>query len=119
MDLKEFVTQTLLQVLGGGQEAADKVNSKAGMRVKPHYDDVLPPETTTPIDFDVAVTVRETAGSAGSGRISVMGLGLGGEIKSEVGTESVTRVRFKVPVRLPGNHVRDPQVYRSLIAQLD
>lgn len=93
-------------MLGSVQEAADKVSLNTGMHVNPHFDEILPPGATTPIDFDVAVTVRESDGSADGGRISVMDLGLGGETKSEIGMESVTRVCFKVPVQLPGSSIR-------------
>jgi hypothetical protein len=118
MDLKDFVTKTVLQILDGVREAASTVDQEAGMRVNPHYKGQPPQKASTPIDFDVAVTVRETDGSAGGGRISVMGLGVGGEITSEVGTESVTRVRFKVPVQLPGNHVDESVAHRPSTAEM-
>jgi hypothetical protein len=101
MKLQEFVKETLLAVINGVGEAQDALGERGG--------EVNPYTRGTPkgllygskelqyVDFDVAVTVVEsTEASAG---ITVLGIGGKGALSES--TNSVSRIKFRVPIGLP------------------
>ncbi len=59
-------------------------------------------ETIMPINFDIAISAQETSGKDGKVGVKVMSfLKADGSISSEAINGSVSRVNFKVPLRLP------------------
>jgi hypothetical protein len=101
MDVKEFVAETLKQVSEAVQEnkttykkskslaGADKLQSINMFR----HDDGF----VTHVDFDIAVT--ESASKDGGAKLSIAGVGkIGGDLKQ--GTETVSRVKLRVPLQL-------------------
>lgn len=111
MELKEFVSETIKQVIDGVVLAQGYASSK-GARVNSgsirHYntgapDALLDKETgrlPQVIDFDVAVTTSEGTQTKGSAGIFVGAIGIGAQGLSDHGTASVSRIRFRVPVLL-------------------
>jgi hypothetical protein len=114
MDLREFVKEALLQVVSGVTEAQEAVHAKGGYvnpsalsHVGDHSQTTLfatlsSGQNVFLIDFDVAVTASESVDAGGSAKLSVVSLfsaQVGG--KSATSTESVSRIRFKVPLALP------------------
>lgn len=112
MDLQEFVEQALTQIVAG-VAAAQK--STALYRAK-----VAPELSTTGKDaaaqgflhcadyglaqivqFDVALTVVETAAKKGGIGIYAGPISIGGSGQSDSEKSSVSRVRFSVPLALP------------------
>lgn len=111
MELKDFVAETLKEILLGVAEA---------QKLPEHGKNVVPTGTGhakypsdsnavndlscayTVVKFDVAVTAEnEDSVKAGGGiKIAVVSLGAGGETISK--NSSVTRIQFSVPVRLAG-----------------
>lgn len=104
MELKDFITQTLDQVIGGikaAQEGEDGklINARilggvdaGGMLVNAGGLGML-----TRVDFDVLVSA-ETSGSGGA-KLTVFGIGAEGA--GEHKSASANRITFSVPIRLP------------------
>lgn len=116
MELKDFVRDSILQIVAGMVEAQDAVGEYGAS--------VNPPPAANPgpsavkyvaagpdgknvvslvqeLEFDVALTVRGS--TKGGGEISVrVGL-IGGEVggNAEKGHEDISRLKFKVPVGFP------------------
>eukprot|EP00752_Nemacystus_decipiens_P017586 g15759.t1 len=114
MQLQQFVRETLVQVIRGIQEAAEDVGipAKAETLVPivgyafSRGANVREISTLQDIEFDVAVVASESNSKSdgGGGGISVVGLQIGGRTEAEKAraTETTSRVRFSVPVQLPG-----------------
>lgn len=120
MELKEFVKASLCQIAEGileASEALKKTNaivnpdniivnseqSQAYGRTRPPREDVPPPDSriVEKVEFDVAISVQEgTATNAGL-KVAIMsvGLGAGGESRSNSGYES--RIKFSIPMVFP------------------
>jgi hypothetical protein len=113
MDLKEFVSQTLVQIVAGVKHAQSETKT-LGAEVNPRL--------TSPMDhaarqgfltvgngyaqivhFDVALTIIEGTGTrAGIGVFAgAVNLGAAGQSKSE--SSSASRVQFSVPMVLPAS----------------
>jgi len=111
MELKDFVATSLIQIIDGVNEAK-KYADENGACVNPQnfvYNQIIesvrrdsfndaPIET---VEFDVAVTATE--GSEAKGGIGVfMGVvGVGSQAKMDSQNQSVSRLRFSVPLTLP------------------
>ena len=101
MQLKTFVAQTLVEVMQGVKDAQAQAKELGGYINIGQYtlqNGSLPIQA---IEFDVAVTVtsgKETSGGIG---VYVPALALGSKGKSESNHESVSRIKFTVPVVLP------------------
>ena len=104
MNLQDFVSETLTQIIDGVGDAQTKVAQRReetggeeaiGQRVNPVR---LPAEW---VSFDVAVTVEQGEGTKASIGVfsGVFGLGVQGESESK--NVSLSRINFKVPIRYP------------------
>lgn len=83
MELKEFITQTMKGITDGISEC-----EKQGVKIlKNNYNDVV---------FDVAVTVGNASDSGAGGNITVMGVSIGGNLKSQESTTAVSRINFHI-----------------------
>mgnify|MGYP001131451635 CR=1 FL=1 len=112
MDLREFVSMTLQDIVKGIQEA-QKVEGVGGC-IAPsgigghnfssssdisHNGRIV----STVVRFDVALTVEksETSGGKGGVSIAVLSAGLGAQVSSK--NSAASRIQFAVPVVLPTN----------------
>lgn len=98
MELKDFVTNTILDIVNGVREAQERDGSGA---------EIVPPFTqgkgkTETLKFDIAI--EDISQDSGGGKV---GVSAGGLLKAEVGgttaggkTES-SRVQFELQVRFP------------------
>ena len=111
MELKDFVSQTLAQIIEGVKDAA-AIAEPMGAQVNPYINS--PPaelerqgmlytegNAAQVVKFDVAVTVTEGTGTKGAIGVfaGVVSLGSAGQSQSE--NTSVSRIQFSVPVVLP------------------
>lgn len=115
--LKEFVKETLSQIseavsefsaehAGTGASAnpplEDGEASALAITVTAYSKEDGRKSTVLPIDFDVAITAEDNLSVSGGGGIKVMSF-----LKAEAGVEtetlasSVSRVKFRIPMRLP------------------
>ena len=113
MDLKEFVKQTLCQIVEGVKEAQSHLAAHGG-EVSPNLSRMAGNvidriglihsangSTVQMVTFDVALTATEGTGTKGGiGVVTGMfNLGSSGESKAE--NSSLSRVKFGVPLSLP------------------
>lgn len=111
MDLKEFVTQTLTQIIEGvrgaqiyGKDLSAEVNpellttpEQAGKQGFLGTRDQYVPI----VQFDVALTVTEGTGTKGGIGVFAGAISLGSLGQSQNESSSVSRVKFSIPIRLP------------------
>lgn len=108
MDLRNFIAETLTQIIGGITDAQknmmefqkDKESEYTAPYVNPNPSSDNHKKLSD-VDFDVAVTVSEGKSVEGSGGLSVMGVSLGGKGGSEQTNSSVSRIKFSIPVSYP------------------
>ena len=81
MELSEFIAQTMKGIKDGIQES-ENIGVKI---VKNNFNDVV---------FDVAVTIGNTIEGGLGGSITVMGINLGGKMKTEETSSAVSRINF-------------------------
>ena len=111
MELKEFISETLLNISEGVRDAQKSERGK-GSKFAPFsfqvnqgdgFQDVPVPHTNRlhNVEFDLAVTVNDSA-TAG-GKISVLGiLGAGVEARKDASQTTATRIKFTIPMSLSG-----------------
>ncbi len=111
MELKDFVSQTLVQIVQGVTEAQQQVAeqalvSPAVISKHDHAADLGFINTQNGqaqvVKFDVAVSASKDKGGKASGGIKVLSVSLGGEATTADTQSSVSHVQFSVPVVLPG-----------------
>lgn len=94
MDVKDFVSETLSQIVDGVIDAQHRLIGKNAV-VAPHY------EHRQKVSFDVAVTVVEGKETTGKAGISVWSIGGGLTGKSEASSSTASRIQFEIWVELP------------------
>ena len=111
MDLQEFVTQTISQIVKGVDSAQSSVVEKGG-EINPHVNTsheqlgkqgfLWSSEGPVQIvQFDVALTVSEGTDTKGGIGVFAGAIGVGSSGASSEQNSSVSRVKFSVPLRLP------------------
>ncbi|MDB6102430.1 MAG: hypothetical protein JWO52_2429 [Gammaproteobacteria bacterium] len=113
MDLREFVTQTLVQIVEGVSQAKSQL-STTGASVNPlligDYREMakhgggLMLEAggfAQLVEFDVALTITEATGTKGGIGVFAGAITLGSSGQSQQQNSSVSRVKFNVPMKLP------------------
>jgi hypothetical protein len=125
VELQQFVSETLNQILNGVSDA-QHANNHRSIQINPvltHYTNPTHPEyigekyklpadiivsrdgnLVIMVDFDVAITVTEGTGTRGGIGVFVGAVGLGSQGQSTQTNASESRVKFRVPVTWP---VRD------------
>lgn len=114
MELKDFVQQTLLQIIQGVSLAQQdtgtcgaKINPTDSMRIGEKLADNSLYSTgqhlqlVQMVEFDVAVTAEEGKGTKGGVGIMVGTIGLGAQGQSEARNTTENRIKFKIPLMLP------------------
>lgn len=107
MDVKDFIEATLIQIVEGTKAAADKIKD-SGFVISPRHIRGSHPELVIDhnsdcmvslIEFDVAITINETDKGQGGAGISIAGIHLGGKVESGSLNQTVSRVKFMVPLK--------------------
>lgn len=98
MQLEDFVAESLRQVVAGVKRAQETTGGLGGI-VNPQSKGYAP--GINRIDFDVAVTAVEEAGTKGG--IGILGgvVGLGAQGESNASNTTASRIKFSVAVALP------------------
>ena len=108
MDVKQFVAETLKEVINGVAEAQAHassagaiVNANLIQYTSGNWNYPKHPSFSAPIniEFDVAVTVAENKDLKGG--IGIMVAGIGYQAKKEATRSEVSRIKFSIPVVLP------------------
>ena len=101
MELKDFIRETLLQIMAGVEEA--KNGWKGGGVINPvlSLDVDFTKNQLQEVCFDVAVTAQdEKTGGAGGG-IRVFSVDLAGKAERTTTNSTVSRISFKIPIMPP------------------
>lgn len=115
MELKEFIKETITQIVEGVVEAQTTI-SKHGAEINPkkvqfkeagqyNYYNSGKPQM---VDFDVGLTTMNKAGSAEGIGVFLGSISLGKKNNEGVEHTAVTKIRFSLPVVLPsgeGEHL--------------
>lgn len=112
MDLKEFVTKSLTDIVAGIIDAQRTVGVGGLIAPDGIGSHQFAPDSgvvnatrivSTVVKFDVAITVEHSkSGAAGAGiRIAVVEAKLGGEVEAR--DTRVSRLQFSVPILMPQN----------------
>jgi hypothetical protein len=111
MNLEDFVTETLMQIINGVREAQEFAQTKnacinpvsarmtSSQQVQ-HYDI----NTGVPlqnIEFDVGITVTETSTKQDGALTTIGSVTVSPQNPSESQNSSISRIRFSVPILLP------------------
>jgi hypothetical protein len=109
MELKDFISKTLKEVLDGVSEARKTHSGRLPVDFDPKIDSQIlgftrghanQPQAVQGIEFDIAVTVSSSDKLEGDAGIKVVGIGVSGKASTEAEKSSVSRIKFAVPVRL-------------------
>ena len=115
MELKEFVAETLKQIVGGVKDAQAAVKGEGGEINPPFFisgeaakgilihreHDIPSGKAVHIVEFDVALTVVEGKGTKGGIGVFVGPVGIGTQGQSSSENASVSRIKFQVPITLP------------------
>ncbi|MBJ7575469.1 hypothetical protein [Luteimonas sp. MC1828] len=114
MDLKDFVSQTLVQIATGVKDAQAQVKDLGGT-VNPSLNSghelagklgflyTRDSSMAPVVQFDVALTVAEGSGTKGGIGVFAGAVNLGSSGQSQSEQSSVSRVKFAVPLTLPAH----------------
>lgn len=94
MNVKEFVSDTLEQIMTGVKDA-QKLTKTSGATIVPYN------KTDSQIGFDVATTVSEAKEAGGKAGVTVFSIGAGVTGKFEASNSIVSRIAFSIPVDFP------------------
>lgn len=110
MELKEFVSQSLLQIFEGIQQAQSQLQNSSG-KIVPAYPylkndngTILSSNNSQPIvliDFDVSLTTVDASTTKGTFGIFVAAFGGGAQAGSESSNNQFSHLKFSIPVLLP------------------
>jgi hypothetical protein len=110
VNLREFVALTVTQIVQGVSDAQAEVKD-LGAEVNPHLTGSVPKDfafaagqCATIVYFDVGVTVTEGTGTKGGIGVFTGAFNLGSAGQSQTENTAVNRVRFALPLTLPGRH---------------
>lgn len=93
MELQQFITESLKQIMTGISKAQED-DANTGT-INAYNTSMLPIKE---IEFDVAVTVNEEQGTNGGIGIFAGAIGVGAKGQSLSSNSSVSRIKFSIPV---------------------
>lgn len=112
MDIKDFIKESLVQIVEGITEANEALKDKgtyipSRMIVGEGVLTTLDKETNTTrnfmrVDFDLAVTVTQSDIIKAGGGLSIASLGkLGATSEDTSKNEEISRIKYTIPIALP------------------
>ncbi len=107
MDVKDFISESLRQIIDGVKDAqkhAEKNGAYVSPDVSRYVDDPAYTKSQN-IEFDIAVTSQESSEKGGKGGLKIpipfVDVEAGAEAKSGRTNGSISRIKFEVAVKLP------------------
>ena len=107
MELKEFIKETLVDIVQGVRDAKTSVQEDIG-----RPSEICPKLgaggrsgagsrnlTDTMVEFDIALTSTEAGGKKGGIGVFLASVSVGGQVTSKTQTGSLSRIKFDVLVR--------------------
>lgn len=112
MNLKEFTTQTLVQIAEGVNEVNRQLKPIGGFvpnvkigNSRRFVSDTQ--EDIVDVEFDVAITTTESDGKSGGAGIKVVAFNVGGNVESKSENQTISRVKYTLPLVLKKNEESD------------
>jgi len=112
MELQEFISQTLLQIVNAVEDTQEELSSRSLSRVIPlmhSYSEKLDAKIIgiaaneeSPVilvDFDIAVVASK--GSGKKGGISILSAAIGVQAEAKSSNTNESRVKFAIPITFP------------------
>jgi hypothetical protein len=108
MNLKDFIYGTLCSIVEAVDDGKEKHGDKIARKIsvgEGHPIDGFVYEkgnltAVFMVDFDVAVTASQEADGEINGGIKVLDMGFGSKASGKINDTSVSRIRFKIPIRI-------------------
>jgi hypothetical protein len=108
MDIKDFVENTLLQIVQEVNSANEKLKDTGAIisskNVRPLREGTTYNSSTYDlvnlIEFDIAVTVNEKDTANGGMGIKIAGISIGGRLQNETANQSINKIKFSIPLTL-------------------
>ena len=111
MELKDFVSQSILQIVDGVKTAQEQNKTDArinpsGLRlssnvVQSNLYDFEHNMLLSNVEFDVSVSAEKSKGTKGGIAILVGAVGIGSQGQSGKKDQFVNRLKFSIPISLP------------------
>jgi len=121
ISLKDFISDTLVQIVEGVMHAQQETEGKKGVMINPRVPvgerlnadglvyDSSNDRGASLVHFDVAVTVSKEKSASAGGKAEIKGfigvvagsVGLGAEGKTDTAKSEESRIRFVIPISLP------------------
>ena len=115
MELREFVKETLVQIISGvadAQSSAEVESTRSA--VAPSGQGTSDRDTLNQdVTFDVALTTTDKSLTKGGVGVFVGAIGLGSQGQSDSSRLSLSRVQFTVPIYLPSQNLNRSPVRDS------
>lgn len=107
MELKDFISQTLVEIQAGVQEAINKtIGGQTKGAINPVWErDGIRRHDIQKVDFDIAVTISEKSAGEAEGGIKVVALKIGGGLSESTETSNVSRIQFSIPIIPPVTNI--------------
>ena len=114
MELKDFVAETLTQIVDGIKKAQENVKDKntsinpSGIDTE-HKVFTVSSGATSPtkmiqmVNFDVSLTASQEGEAVGGVGVFFGSVGIGSQAKYDIGNISLNRVSFSVPIAFPSD----------------
>lgn len=97
MELREFIAKTLQQIIDGVSDVQEYAGERGGII----GDHPRNSPRTQNVEFDVAVTTQDGTQAKGGAGLFVGPVGIGTNLGSDRSNQSVSRIKFSVPLFLP------------------
>jgi hypothetical protein len=111
MNLSDFVSETLVEVQKGVQNAIRRCSDlETNGVINPVWGDAEDASRSDirEVTFDIALTTVDKSTGGITGGIRVMGIGVGGESKANAERSHVSRIHFSIPIVPPVTTVERP-----------
>lgn len=105
MELKDFIEQSISDIIGAVKNLKEKYNNCSQVfidnetnPIAPNYPQLnIATQKNRAIEFDIAVTTSENGSAKASGKVGIKVLGgsLDGELQSK--QENLSRIKFSIP----------------------
>jgi hypothetical protein len=114
--LEDFITETLTQIIRGVKNAnviakeygaiinpaTAHRNSQGDLQVSSSQILTRPVQE---IDFDIAITAAEKSDTKGGAGVFISIVGIGTQLRDSTENSTVSRIKFRVPIKLPTGKV--------------
>jgi len=129
MDLQEFVSETLISIIAGVNDAQGKakehgahINPSGLMRNTSNISDNAVWDNSNnnyaqPVTFDVAVTAEDTAKAGAKVKVIAGIFGAGADTETGNKNSLASRVQFVIPILLPAHDVDKPEARENRSSQ--